>query len=101
MGEPDVARVDVAGVLAAARQFDTAAAIIDNAVRNHLARLAFDGASGGRMHTAGGDAVRNAVDVVVGRLSQWSRAATEIAAELRAGADRFSDADARAAHRIG
>ena len=33
--------------------------------------------------------------------AQWSRAAAEIASALRASADRYADADARAARRVG
>ena len=61
----------------------------------------FDGAAAGRMHAARGDALRAAIDDVVDRLRQWARAAAEIAAELRACADRYAEADARAARRIG
>lgn len=101
MGEPHIARVDVAAVLAVARQYDTSADIVDNAVRIHLAALAFDGASAGRMHTARGDALRIAVDHVADQLARWSRATGEIAAELRAGADRYLDAEARGTARFG
>ena len=101
MGEPDTARVDVAAVLDAARQYDAAADIVDTAIRTHLTGLRFDGAVAGRIHTAQGDALRIAVDDVVDRLHQWARAATEIAAELRACADRYVDVDARGARRIG
>ncbi|PWQ87431.1 hypothetical protein DKX15_20900, partial [Enterococcus faecium] len=34
-------------------------------------------------------------------LRQWSRAATEISVALRAAADRYEDADARAAGLVG
>ena len=101
MGEPDFARVDVAAVLDAARQYDAAADIVDTAIRNHLTGLRFDGAAAGRIHTANGDAVRIAVDDVIDRLRQWARAAVEIAAELRSCADRYVDIDDRAARRIG
>ena len=101
MGELDVARVDVAALLGIARQYDSAADIVDTAARTHLTGLRFDGAVAGRMHTARGDALRNAVDQVAGQLSQWSRAAAEIAAELRASADRYAEADARGARRMG
>jgi len=100
VGEPDAARVDVAAVLDAARQYDAAADIVDAAIRTHLTGLRFDGAAG-RMHTARGDALRLAVDDVVDRLRLWSRAATEIAAELRACADRYADVDVRGARRLG
>ena len=88
-------------MLDAARQYDTAADIVDTAIRTHLTGLRFDGAAAGRVHTARGDAVRIAVDEVVNRLHDWARAAAEIAAELRSSADRYLDADAHGARRIG
>jgi hypothetical protein len=93
--------VDVAAVLDAARQYDAAADLVDTAIRTHLTGLRFDGAVAGRMHTARGDALRLAVDDVADRLRQWSRAATEIAAELRACAHRYVDVDVRGARRLG
>jgi hypothetical protein len=63
--------------------------------------LAFDGASAGRLHVARGEAVRCAVDQVVGQLGGWSRAATEIASTLRAAVDRYAEADSRSARRVG
>jgi hypothetical protein len=101
MGQPDVARVDVAAVHAIARQYEAAADIVEGAVRTHLSGLVFDGAAAGRMHVARGDGLRTAVDQVVDQLRQWSRAAAEIAAALRASADRYAEADARAARRVG
>lgn len=101
MGEPDIARVDVAAVLDVARQYDTASEIVDTAVRTHLTRLRFDGAVAGRVHAARGDALRLAIDDLVYRLQQWARAGAEIAAELRSCADRYVDVDARGAGRIG
>jgi hypothetical protein len=100
MGQPDVARVDVASVLGVARQYDAVADIIDTAVRTHLTGLAFDGSLAGRVHAARGDALRHAVDSTVDQLRQWSRAAAEVAAELRASADRYVEADARGARRM-
>jgi len=41
------------------------------------------------------------VDHIVDQLRQWSRAAVEIAAALRASADRYAEADASAARRVG
>ncbi len=101
MGEPDVARVDVAALHAIARQYEAAADIIDGAVRTHLTGLMFDGATAGRVHVARGDALRTAVDHVVDQLGQWSRAAAEVAAALRASANRYAEADASAARRVG
>jgi hypothetical protein len=100
MGQPDVARVDVAALHAVARQYEAAADIVDAAVRTHLTGLVFDGAAAGRIHVARGDALRAAVDHVVDQLGQWSRAAAEIAAALRASADRYAEADANAASRV-
>lgn len=100
MGQTDAARVDLPALLDIARQYQAAADTLDGAVRTHLSGLAFDGATAGRMHVTRGDAVRAAVNHVVDQLRQWSRASTEIAAALRASADRYADADARAARRV-
>lgn len=88
-------------MLDAARQYDVAADLVDEAVRTHLTGLRFDGAVAGRVHTARGDALRLAVDDLAHRLRQWSRAATEIAVELRSCADRYVEVDAVGAQRIG
>jgi hypothetical protein len=101
MGQPEIARVDVAALHAVARQYEAAADIVDGTVRTHLTGLAFDGAAAGRVHTARGDALRTSVDHVVDQLRQWSRAAAEIAAVLHVSADRYAEADARAARRVG
>ena len=101
MGQPDVARVDVAALHAVAHQYEMVADTVESAVRTHLSGLMFDGATAGRMHAVHGDAVRAAVDRVVGQLRQWSRAATEIAAVLRVSADRYAEADAVASRRLG
>jgi len=101
MGQPEVARVDVAALHAVAREYETVADIVEGAVRTHLTELVFDGAVAGRMHVARGDALRAAVDHVVYQLRLWSRAAAEIAAALRASADRYAEADAGAARRLG
>jgi len=101
MGQSEVARVDVAALHAVARHYEAAAHIVDGAVRTHLTGLVFDGAVAGRMHAARGDALRIAVDHVADQLRQWSRAAAEIAAALHASADRYAEADARAARRVG
>jgi hypothetical protein len=101
MGQPEVARVDVAALHAVARQYETVADIVDGAVRTHLTRLVFDGAAAGRVHAGRGDVLRTAVDHVVDQLRQWSRAAAEIAAVLRTSADRYAEADVSAARRVG
>lgn len=96
----DRARIDVAAVHAVADRIDAATGLIDGAVTNHLARLAFGGALAGRAHTARGDALRGGLDRLAAELSQWSRAAVEIAVVLRAGAERYAEADGYAAARI-
>ena len=92
--------IDVVGVHAVADRIGAAADLIDDAVANHLARLTFGGSSAGRAHTARGEALRAGLDRLAAELSQWSRAAVEIAVALRAGADRYADADLYAAARI-
>jgi hypothetical protein len=101
MGQPDAARVDVVALRGVASQYEAAADIVDAAVRSHLTALAFDGAAAGQMHAARGDALRYAVDDIVQQLRGWSRASAEIAAALRASADRYATADAHAARRVG
>jgi hypothetical protein len=75
--------------------------MVDDAVRQNLTSLAFDGASAGRAHFAGGDALHRAIDDVVAGLRRWSHTATEIASALRDSAHRYAQADADVARRIG
>ncbi|HKI43615.1 MAG: type VII secretion target [Mycobacterium sp.] len=92
--------VDASATYRVADQFDAAADLIDGAVGDHLTRLEFSGASAGMAHTARGDALHAALERLTAELSQWSRACTEIAVALRAGADRYADAELYAAARI-
>ena len=92
--------IDTAAVHAVADRFAATAELIDGAMCDHMARLAFGGFSAGRAHTARGDALRGALDRLTAELSQWSRAAVEIAVALRASANRYADADVYAAARI-
>ena len=101
MGQPGAARVDVGALRAIAREYETAAQVVDGAVRTHLSDFAFGAACAGRAYVVHGDSLRAALDDVVTSLRQWSRAAGEVAAALRASADRYQDADARAAERVG
>ncbi|MCI4676937.1 type VII secretion target [Candidatus Mycolicibacterium alkanivorans] len=94
-------RVDTAAVRAAAQRFDAVAQILDSALRNHLGEPAFGGSKAGRAHTARGEAVGMALRRIGAELAQWSRAAEEIGAALRAGADRYADAEWRAAAVLG
>ena len=100
MGQRD-AFVDAAAVRTVANRFDDAALLIGGAVRNHFCRLAFDGASAGRAYVGHGDALRLALNRLTGELAQWERATLEIATALRVSADRYGEADLRAAARIG
>lgn len=101
MEQADATRIDVAAVRAVANRIDDSAEPIVGAARSQLARLAFGGAVAGRAHIARGDALHLAVTRLTDELSQWARASFEIAAALRAGADRYADADRRGAARIG
>lgn len=101
MGESDAARVDVAALLDVARGYDALADTVDAAARVHLTRLSFDGAVAGRAYTARGDALRNSVEQVGDGMRLWARASVEIASALRASADRYVEADARGARRVG
>jgi hypothetical protein len=94
-------RVDTAAVYAAAQRFDAAAELLGGAVRTHLAGLSFGGSTAGRAHTARGEAFGTALRRLGGELVQWSRAAEEIGAALRAGADRYADAEASAVAVLG
>ncbi|SPM28748.1 hypothetical protein [Mycobacterium terramassiliense] len=93
-------RLDSAGVHRVADQLGAAAELLDRVVGDHLARLAFGGASAGRAHTARGDALRVQLERLTAEVTRWSRAATDTAAALRAGADRYADAELYAAARI-
>jgi hypothetical protein len=101
VGEHDAARVDVAALRGAARQYESAGSLVDAAVRTHLTELAFDGTVAGRAHAAGGDSLRQAVEDIATDLRRWSQAAMESAALLRRSADRYAEADTSAARRVG
>lgn len=92
--------IDVAGVIAVADRISAAAGLVDDAAANLLARLTFGGACAGQAHIQRGEALRCGLDRLAGELSQWSRAAVEIAVTLRAAADRYANADRFAAARI-
>ncbi|MGO9926917.1 MAG: hypothetical protein ACLPLP_12535 [Mycobacterium sp.] len=92
--------VDVAAVHRVADQLSAAAELIDRTVGDNLARLVFSGASAGRAHTAHGDALRVELERLVAQVSQWARAAVDIAVALRAGADHYADAELYAAAQI-
>lgn len=93
-------RIDGADVHAIADRINDAAELIGRAATQHLSRLVFDGARAGRDYSACGDALRAALDRLAVDVSQWSRAAAEIAAALHAEADRYREAELYAAARI-
>ena len=76
----------------AASRFDAAADILGGS----MGTLRFGGALAGRAHGVRGDAVRAALDGLAAATARWSRAAAEIAAALRADADRYAEAELRA-----
>ncbi|WP_108921075.1 type VII secretion target [Mycobacterium montefiorense] len=104
MGVPhasfDRTGIDVAAVHRVADQLRAAAELIDSAVCDHLAALAFCGTTAGRAYTARGDALRAELERLTAQLSQWSRASVAIAVALRSGAQRYADAELYAAARI-
>ncbi|BBZ10345.1 type VII secretion target [Mycobacterium branderi] len=93
--------IDVAALRAVANRMDDSAELVAGAARSQLAGLGFGGTVAGRAHVASGDALHTAVSRITDELSQWTRASFEIAAALRAGADRYAEADRRGAARIG
>lgn len=101
MGENESARVDATALLAVARRYDDVADLVEDVLRTQLRRLSFDGAIAGADHAADGDALRRAVEDVVGRLSIWARALREIATALTVSAHRYAVVDARVALRLG
>jgi hypothetical protein len=94
-------RIDPGAVLEAAQRYDTAAGLLESALNSHLARLSFDGSRAGRSYADSGDAVRLAVERSCAQLGDWSRAAREIAVLLRTSVQNYTDADGRAAGRLG
>ena len=100
MGAVRAARVDGAALVRIAAEFDSAANIVESAVSTHLSALSFDGSAAGRDYAVHGEALRSAVDDVVMALRGWARSASGVAAELRASAARYAQADADAASRV-
>lgn len=93
-------RLDGADVRGIADRIDDAAQLIGQAAANHLSGLIFDGARAGRAYSPSGDRLRAELDRLAAELSQWSQAAVEIAAALRAGVDRYAEAEWSAVARI-
>jgi len=95
------AAIDIAAVRAVANRFDAGAEALDGVARTRLGGLAFGGATAGRAHLARGDALRATLGRLTGEMTEWGRAAAEIATALRVGADHYAEADLRGAARIG
>ncbi|MDT5223739.1 MAG: hypothetical protein QOG19_1146, partial [Mycobacterium sp.] len=51
-------------------------------------------------YAANGDALRAGLDRLAADVSQWSRVAVEVAVALRAGIDRYAEAELYSAARI-
>ena len=100
MGQLDAARVQVAVLRDAARDYDSIADTVAVA-RSHLAGLTFDGAVAGRSHAARGDALRVRLRQLDEAMARWAAASTGVAAALRRSADGYADVDARSAGRLG
>jgi hypothetical protein len=100
MGTTGAARVDPAALRSVSREYETAASILDGAVRNHLSALHFGGSAAGRAYTVHGEEIHSTLTEVTATLRQWSRAAAEIAVVLRASVHRYEDADARLTERL-
>ncbi|WP_234788872.1 type VII secretion target [Mycolicibacterium iranicum] len=96
-----MARVDTIAVRAMAQEFTVAAAILGEAARKHMVHFDFGAATAGRAHAGRGEALGEALAEVASSVREWSRAAAEIAAVLDVSADRYEDADAGAADRLG
>lgn len=101
MGQAGATRVDVGALREIAREYESAAQIVDDAVGTHLSDFAFGAASAGRAYVPHAETLRAVLDDVVASLRQWSRASGEIAVALRSSAGRYQDADVRAAGRVG
>ena len=89
--------VDPAALRAAAQRLGIAADTVLDAIGSHLRGLRFDGTVAGRAHTGSGWALRAAMDALAGDAARWARDAADLAAALRAGADRHSGREANAA----
>lgn len=93
--------VDVAALRAAAREYERAAEMVDRSVRDQLCQLAFGASTAGRAYVAHGEALQAALRSLTSSVSEWSRAAGEIATALDVSVDRYVDADERVAERVG
>lgn len=88
-------RVDTVSARAAAQYYDNAAYTLENAVTAHLLRLGYSAQTAGYRYGASGDAIRIAMDRLAAAVTQWSRAAAEIAVVIRTEVDRYVAAELR------
>lgn len=92
-------RVDAAALSGAASQFAAAADILETA--GHRTALRFNGSTAGRVHGADGERLHAALSQLCTGVLEWGRAAEEVGAALRAGAQYYSEAETRAAAVLG
>lgn len=81
---------------AAAQRLDAAADLLQGALDSYLRALHFDYLRA--LHADAG--VRSALDHLVADIAHWQQTARETAAVLRIGAERYTDAEARAAQAL-
>ncbi|MEW5813311.1 MAG: type VII secretion target [Actinomycetota bacterium] len=93
--------VDVGALREVARAYEHAAEIVAGSVRDHLRTLTFGGATAGRAYVAQGEILQGALRDLTNAVSEWSRAAGEVASALEVSVVRYVDADERAAGRVG
>lgn len=92
------AHIDVAVLLDSAARFDAAADALSRIA--HM-QVTFGAATAGRAHVAHGEAVHADGVRLREDVRAWSRSTIEIASALRASADRYVGADARATAGLG
>ena len=83
---------------AAAQRLDAAADLLQGALGSYLRALHFDYLRA--LHADADAGVRSALDHLVADVAHWQQTARETAAVLRIGAERYADAEARAAQAL-
>ena len=83
-------RVDAAALRGIADRFDSIAQTLAGAAR---AGTGFGGATAGRAHVPDGEALRRGLDRLAGEVTDWARAAGEIAIGIRCGAIEYTESD--------
>lgn len=83
-----------------AREYDTASAVIDTALRHQLSSLRFGATTAGRAYATHGGELAAVLAELATALRLWSRAAAEIAMALQMSAMRYGVAADRSADQI-